>query len=113
MRARLHLSSYLVFGYLFALLAGQGASAETSDTASSSPALGLPDRGALESLTVGTGHPEDGFLVLHGSESRQQLVVSGNFSSGQVHDLTRDVAYTAEPQGIVQISDNAFPCRRR
>ncbi len=67
---------------------------------------GLPDPGDLTALTIVTGHPESDLLTVVGSESRQQLLVDGMFTSGQTHDLSRSVSYDVEPAGVVTV-DNA------
>ncbi len=38
-----------------------------------------------------------------GPDSRRQMVVTGEYSSGQLRDLTRDVTFATEPEGVVQI----------
>ena len=63
---------------------------------------GLGDPGDLKSLTVeqaAAGNP----VVLRGGDARQQLCVTGVYSTGQLRDLTRSVRYSAEPSGIVDI----------
>jgi len=71
-------------------------------------APGLGDPGALISLTVQAGPEEAPMTVLRGGDARQQLVVTGNYSSGQVRDLTRDVVYTPKPSGIVEIDSTGM-----
>src|SRR5215469_778645 len=66
-------------------------------------APGLGDPGTLARLVVETGFPEGKVATLRGKDSQQQLLVSGQFSSGQQRDLTRDVAYETSPPGIVTV----------
>jgi hypothetical protein len=42
-------------------------------------------------------------IVLHGADSRQQLCVTGVYSSGQSRDLTRAVQYSADPAGVIDV----------
>jgi hypothetical protein len=66
---------------------------------------GLGDPGVLNSLRV---EPEaaDGQsgLIIRGRDARQQLVVTGEYSSGQQRDRTHSAKYTVEPAGIVEIA---------
>lgn len=64
---------------------------------------GLGDPGELQSITIETGRAQDGTFVIAGRDGGQQLLVSGNYSSGQVRDVTRDVIYTTTPEGIVRV----------
>ncbi|HWB10666.1 MAG TPA: DUF1549 domain-containing protein [Pirellulales bacterium] len=66
-------------------------------------APGLGDPGALVRLTVETGFPDGKVATLRGKDSQQQLLVSGQFSSGQVRDVTGEVAYETSPPGIVTV----------
>src|SRR6202167_6333233 len=63
---------------------------------------GLGDPGDLKSLNVeqaAAGSP----IVLRGSDARQQLCVTGVYSTAQLRDLTRSVRYSADPAGIVDV----------
>ena len=71
-------------------------------------APGLGDPGALIGLTVQAGPEDVPMTVLRGSDARQQVVVTGNYSSGQVRDLTRDVIYTPKPSGIIEIDNTGM-----
>lgn len=64
-------------------------------------APGLGDPGKLTSLALDGLSPHG--LVLRGADARQQLVITGEYATGQKRDLTRKVAYEAAPTGIVQI----------
>lgn len=66
------------------------------------PGLGPP--GALQEMQFS----QAGELVLRGPNDRTQLVVSGRYSSGQLHDLTHEVTYTLSPNGVIQIDTEGF-----
>lgn len=90
------------------LLPGWAAArAEAADAVSpakpAAPGLGAP--GVLQRITIESGLPEGKHCVLRGNESRQQLIVTGFYASGQARDLTRSVAYQTSPAGIVQVDD--------
>lgn len=70
--------------------------------------VGLPDRGALTAIELSTGRTVDGMIQLAGKDSGSQLVVSGQFASGQVHDITRNVQFSSNPAGIVEIDEGGF-----
>jgi hypothetical protein len=63
---------------------------------------GLGDPGELKSLNVEQSAAGRA-VVLRGGDARQQLCVTGVYSSGQLRDLTRAVRYSADPSGIVDI----------
>ena len=65
---------------------------------------GLGDPGKLTSVVV----EEPLKVTLRGREARQQLIVTGNYSSGQARDLTHKVTYQATPPGIVTVSPDGF-----
>lgn len=65
---------------------------------------GLGPAGNLAALQFETTSPP----TLSGADSRRQLLVTGRYSSGQLHDLTNDVSYAASPAGIVQIDSSGF-----
>lgn len=63
---------------------------------------GLGDPGQLAALKIeptADGKP----IVLRGRDARQQVYVTGNYSSGQFRDHTRKVQYSVEPAGIVNV----------
>lgn len=68
---------------------------------------GLGDPGSLTSLKVEPNLNEKG-VTIRGRDSRQQLFVTGVYSSGQMRDHTRKVAYTAQPEGILKIDANGM-----
>jgi hypothetical protein len=77
-------------------------SASVSSAAPVEP-KGLGDPGALKSLRVEPQLTDKG-IVMRGRDSRQQVYVTGVYSSGQLHDFTRKVKYTTAPAGIIEIS---------
>ena len=87
------------------LLAGTAALLLLSPTTAADPVqtVGLGDPGELVSIAVQSGRNGDGTLVLVGSEPRRQLIVTGEYSSGQQRDLTRSAVYVVEPAGIVAV----------
>jgi hypothetical protein len=56
--------------------------------------------GSLTSLSFDLGGDE---LKLAGRDARRQLLVSGNYSTGQTRDLTRSVSYSVEPATIASV----------
>jgi len=65
---------------------------------------GLGDPGILQRLEIESGRAaEDGSLILTGTEGRQQLLVTGHYSTGQLRDLTHKVKYSVAPEGIVSV----------
>jgi len=79
------------------------ASATSGFAADAAAPKGLGDPGVLNSLKVETDGPEER-LIIRGRDARKQLVVTGNYSSGQLRDHTLGAKYSAEPAGIVEIS---------
>src|SRR5580704_5510573 len=87
------------FWLVFAALAWLGT---VQPLFAASTVKGLGDPGDLKSLNVEqatAGSP----VVLRGSDARQQLCVTGVYSTGQLRDLTRSVRYSSDPAGIVDI----------
>jgi hypothetical protein len=66
-------------------------------------APGLGDPGALVAIRIETGRAQGGAITISGRDAVQQLVVSGQYTSGQVRDLTRQAKYTVSPGGIVEV----------
>jgi len=71
---------------------------------SGSKVPGLGPVGALQ----GIAFDETIEPVLHGPDSRRQLLVTGRFASGQLHDLSAQVAYSVVPAGVLTVSGNGF-----
>ena len=63
---------------------------------------GLGDPGTLMTLKVEPDIKDGGFTI-RGRDGRQQLFVTGTYSSGQLRDQTRGVTYTVEPAGILTV----------
>ena len=69
---------------------------------------GLGDPGELQSISIETGRTTDGIITIAGRDSSQQLIVIGQYSSGQVRDLSREVTYTTSPDGIAKIDSTGW-----
>jgi hypothetical protein len=65
---------------------------------------GLGDPGKLTALRIEQPHK----LMLRGRDARQQLVVTGVYSSGQERDVASQVAFAAKPAGIVSVANDGF-----
>ena len=63
---------------------------------------GLGDPGVLDSLKV-EPESQENRLIIRGRDARQQLIVTGVYSSGQFRDHTPKATYASEPAGIVEI----------
>ena len=63
---------------------------------------GLGDPGTLRSLRVEPSVDGKG-VVIRGRDARQQLFVTGVFSSGQLRDLTHSVKYSTTPAGLMHV----------
>lgn len=68
---------------------------------------GLGDPGQLQSIRIEPNESGKG-VAIRGRDARQQLFVTGVYSSGQLHDFTRKVQFTSEPQGIVEIDSTGL-----
>ncbi|MEZ6107212.1 MAG: hypothetical protein R3B96_14105 [Pirellulaceae bacterium] len=69
---------------------------------------GLGDPGNLTGIDVHAAGDSSGVLHLAGVDAGGQLVVTGNYDSGQVRDLSRQAAYSTEPVGVVEIDEHGF-----
>ena len=66
---------------------------------------GLGDPGVLNSLRIEPEAAEgQSGLIIRGRDARQQLVVTGEYSSGQFRDHTRSANYTVDPAGIIEVA---------
>ncbi|MFN9374937.1 MAG: DUF1549 and DUF1553 domain-containing protein [Planctomycetaceae bacterium] len=63
---------------------------------------GLGDPGSLTALRIEPNVNDQGVTV-RGRDARQQLFVTGVYSSGQLRDHTRKVSFASEPAGVVAI----------
>ncbi len=88
--------------FLLALVVAACLGAGARAAVAASTGKGLSDPGDLKSLNVeqATGGTP---ILLRGGDARQQLCVTGVYSTGQSRDLTRAVRYSADPTGIVDI----------
>jgi hypothetical protein len=88
------------------LLAGgllpAGAEPVKTQSASLAPVPKVAEK--VVSLVIEAGVDDGQPVLVRGRDARQQLVVTGVSSSGEMVDLTREVQYTATPPGIVSIS---------
>lgn len=80
--------------------------ADTPTTPAKPPGLGDP--GALTAIVIDTGRTKDGVVVVSGRDSGQQLVVSGQYATGQVRDVSRTVTYEATPAGVVNVDSTGL-----
>jgi hypothetical protein len=87
---------------------GSAIAADSPAPAPAPKAPGLGDPGQLLEVQIDTGRTVDGGFVLDGQDSRQQLVVSGKFSSGQLRDLTSAATYEVAPAGIVTVEKSGL-----
>ncbi len=71
-------------------------------------APGLGDPGALRRLRIETGRAASDGFVIAGRDARQQLLVSGEYATGQARDLTRSVAYSIEPFGVASVDSSGL-----
>src|SRR5262249_9727586 len=71
-------------------------------------APGLGDRGQLTALVADTGRVHDSLVMISGRDAGQQLVVTGQYNSGQTRDLTRKSTYEVLPAGIVNVDSTGL-----
>lgn len=101
-------------GIAYSLLLAVGvlstAAAEKNSDAAASvlQAPGLGDPGSLLRLKLENGRLVDARFELVGRDAQQQLVVAGEYSTGQTRDLSREVSYATHPAGIVTISSDGL-----
>ena len=80
--------------------------AADQDAAKEPPGLGDP--GELTAITINSGRTAEGRVVVSGRDAYQQLLVTGQYSTGQVRDLTNTVQYRAEPEGVLTIDSSGY-----
>ncbi len=68
---------------------------------------GLGDPGTLQTIRVEPNLNGQG-IAIRSKDARQQLYVTGVYSSGQLHDFTRKTTYSSEPAGIVSVSSDGL-----
>ncbi|HEY2837926.1 MAG TPA: DUF1549 domain-containing protein, partial [Pirellulales bacterium] len=87
---------------LAALLAVPFLAVLTAVNATDKPqAPGLGDPGQLVAIAVETGRLKDGLVTVSGRDAGQQLIVTGQYATGQTRDLTRKAIYEVSPAGII------------
>ena len=86
---------------VFAALAVMSLTTVANAAAPAKP-KGLGDPGALTSLKVEPNLAKKG-ITMRGRDARQQLYVTGIFSSGQLRDFTHKVKYSVAPAGVLKV----------
>ena len=71
-------------------------------------APGLGDPGDLVKISIDTGRTVDGKVLLSGRDAGQQLIINGEYTTGQTRDLTRDVEYTISPDGVIALDESGY-----
>jgi hypothetical protein len=89
---------------LFTVAVALTASLQTRTAHSQSDTPGLGPAGNLQAIVF----EETIDPVMHGPDSRRQLLVTGQYASGQLHDLSKQVAYTVAPAGVLTIDAEGF-----
>ena len=89
-----------------ALLATPLIAANKSEQKKEPPGLGKP--GKLMKLDIVSGRDKSGVVVVSGRDTGQQLLVNGQYDSGQVRDLTRASKFTTTPAGIIRIDSSGY-----
>ena len=71
-------------------------------TPAAPPPKGLGDPGTLQKLQIDPQGAATGVMI-RGRDARQQVFVTGQYSSGQLRDHTRRVAYSVEPADVLKV----------
>jgi hypothetical protein len=79
-----------------------------NDNSTKKEAPGLGDPGKLIGLSIDCGRLANGKVTIAGRDAYQQLIVTGNYETGQVRDLSRKVKYAATPENIVNVDANGY-----
>src|SRR5437660_1013458 len=93
---------------LSALWGAVPALAATSSEPSRPRTPGLGDPGQLVEVQVETGRTQNNSFTLDGQDARQQLVVTGKYSTGQLRDLTSKCTYETAPGAIISIDKSGL-----
>jgi hypothetical protein len=108
MRVRTATSKAIILGGAallpLALVLWRAAADEPPAKPASKPVV-ADNPGSLTSLSFDLGSDE---LKLAGRDARRQLLVSGNYSTGQTRDLTRSVSYSVEPETIASVDSTGL-----
>ncbi len=79
-----------------------------AETASKVPqAKGLGDPGTLKTVRIEPSAEGKG-IIIRGRDARQQLFVTGEYSSGQLRDLTQHVKFQVSPAGVLNVDDTGL-----
>ena len=71
-------------------------------------APGLGDPGDLVKISIDTGRTVDGKVLISGRDAGQQLIINGQYTTGQTRDLTRDAEFTITPDGIIALDETGY-----
>jgi hypothetical protein len=93
---------------LLAVLSPASTNALPAQDASAPQPPGLGEPGRLLSISVETGRTSDGKFLVSGRDASQQLVVTGDYDSGQKRDLSREATYTSFPDGVVRVDASGY-----
>lgn len=93
---------------LLAVLSPASTNTLPAQDASAPQPPGLGEPGRLLSISVETGRTSDGKFLVSGRDASQQLVVTGDYDSGQKRDLSREATYTASPDGVVRVDASGY-----
>jgi hypothetical protein len=93
---------------LLAVLSPASTNSLCAEEATAPKPPGLGDPGKLLSISIETARTVDGKFLVSGRDASQQLVVTGEYDSGQKRDLSRDATYTASPDGIVRVDATGY-----
>lgn len=93
---------------LLAVLSPASTNTLPAQDASAPQPPGLGEPGRLLSISVETGRTSDGKFLVSGRDASQQLVVTGDYDSGQKRDLSREATYTSFPDGVVRVDASGY-----
>ena len=69
---------------------------------------GLGDPGTLQGMILSAGTGEGNVLRLAGKDAGAQLVVTGQYDSGQERDLTREAAFEVVPPEVALVDSEGY-----
>jgi hypothetical protein len=95
------LAAIIVSLFPLALVVWRAAAADEAPKPAAVPKA-ADNPGDLSGISFELGGAGD-TLALAGRDARRQLLVTGNYSSGQSRDVTRAVTYTVEPASIAKV----------
>ncbi len=91
----------------FALLANVAVMAADEAAPQVPKAKGLGDPGTLKTVRVEPSVENKG-VTIRGRDARQQLYVTGEYSSGQLRDLTQTSTFAVNPKGIINVDETGL-----